>query len=183
MLLILEDVDYQRTVLDQLRGQVQEVQRKLSLSLIYLEALKQVSTSKNEYISSVWLRADPMSLSSMQQQQTTLHYISRQSPYPGTKIQRFPVPDKYVPWEVMWLDYEPVAYTRPRAQFPGPLQVFVDEDILLLSAKENAQSVPTLSWNCTSVSPAGVSIDRKSWIDDGDGANIIYILEIEGVPR
>ncbi|KAM7305884.1 protein ced-11-like [Ixodes scapularis] len=110
MLLILEDVDYQRTVLDQLRGQVQEVQRKLSLSLIYLEALKQVSSSKN----------DPTSLSSMQQQQTTLHYISRQSPYPGTKIQRFPVPDKYVPWEVMWLDYEPVAYTRPRAQFPGP---------------------------------------------------------------
>ncbi|XP_042148240.1 uncharacterized protein LOC115328407 [Ixodes scapularis] len=83
MLLILEDVDYQRTVLDQLRGQVQEVQRKLSLSLIYLEALKQVSSSKN----------DPTSLSSMQQQQTTLHYISRQSPYPGTKIQRFPVPD------------------------------------------------------------------------------------------
>lgn len=45
-MLILEDVDYQRSVLDQLRGQVQEVQRKLSLSLIYLEALKQVSSSK-----------------------------------------------------------------------------------------------------------------------------------------
>ncbi|KAK8757250.1 hypothetical protein V5799_000048 [Amblyomma americanum] len=65
------------------------------------------------------------------QSQPTLHYISRQSPYPGTKIQRFPVPDKFVPWEVMWLDYDPVAYTRPRSQFPGPLQVYVDEDILM----------------------------------------------------
>ncbi|KAH9369527.1 hypothetical protein HPB48_019682 [Haemaphysalis longicornis] len=43
---MLEDVDYQRTVLDQLRGQVQEVQRRMSLSVIYLETLKQVSSLK-----------------------------------------------------------------------------------------------------------------------------------------
>ncbi|CAN7993898.1 unnamed protein product [Ixodes hexagonus] len=180
LLLILEDVDYQRTVLDQLRGQVQEVQRKLSLSLIYLEALKQVSSSKTGE-APAYTPQNIRARLHAKRRQTTLHYISRQSPYPGTKIQRFPVPDKYVPWEVMWLDYEPVAYTRPRAQFPGPLQIYVDEDILL--TKENVQSLPTLKWNCTSVSPAGISIDRKSWIDDSDGANIIYMLESEGVPR
>ncbi|KAH9369533.1 hypothetical protein HPB48_019676 [Haemaphysalis longicornis] len=116
--LMLEDVDYQRTLLNQLRGQVQEVQRRMHLSLAYLESLKQVSS-----------RTDPTSLTAPQQQ-TMLHYISRQSPYPGTKIRRCPVPNKYVPWEVIWQDYDPVVYTRPRSKFPGTLQVYVDEDIL-----------------------------------------------------
>ncbi|KAH7972433.1 hypothetical protein HPB52_012121 [Rhipicephalus sanguineus] len=171
--LMLEDVDYQRSTLDQLKGQVEEVQRKMSLSLIYLETLKQASSSKG----------DPMSVAATIQQQTTLHYISRQSPYPGTKIQRFPVPDKFVPWEVMWLDYEPIAYTRPRAQFPAPLQVYVDEDIVVIPKTENAQSLPPLKWNCLSTSPGGINIDRRSWIEDADSTNIIYILENEGVPR
>ncbi|KAH6936306.1 hypothetical protein HPB50_015471 [Hyalomma asiaticum] len=170
--LILEDIDYQRTVLDQLQGQVQEVQRKISLSVVHLETLKQVS-----------LRPDPTSLSTSMSTQGTLHYISRQSPYPGTKIQRFPVPDKFVPWDAMWLDYDPVTYTRPRQQFPGPLQIYVDEDILMLSTGEHAQSLPSLKWNCLSMSPAGISIDRRSWIVDADGTNIVYILESEGVPR
>ncbi|KAL1439188.1 hypothetical protein MTO96_047404 [Rhipicephalus appendiculatus] len=74
---------------------------------------------------------DPTSLSTSMPTQASMHYISRQSPYPGTKIQRFPVPDKFVPWEAMWLDYDPVTYTRPRLQFPGPLQIYVDEDILM----------------------------------------------------
>ncbi|XP_077516820.1 ADP-ribose pyrophosphatase, mitochondrial-like [Amblyomma americanum] len=170
--LMMEDIDYQHTMLDQLKGQVQEVQRKISLSLIYLETMKQVSS-----------RADAAFQTASMQSQPTLHYISRQSPYPGTKIQRFPVPDKFVPWEVMWLDYDPVAYTRPRSQFPGPLQVYVDEDILMLSTDENVQSLPSLKWNCLSTSPAGISIDRRSWIDDADGTNVIYVLESEGVPR
>ena len=29
-----------------------------------------------------------------------IHVAARQSPYPGTSIARFPVFDKYVPWEV-----------------------------------------------------------------------------------
>lgn len=169
--LMFEDVDYQRTVLNQLRGQVQEVQRRMHLSLVYLESLKQVSS-----------RTDPTSLTTPQQQ-TMLHNISRQSPYPGTKIRRCPVPNKFVPWEVMWLDYYPVAYTRPRSQFPGPLQAYVDDDILMLKTSDNVQSVPSLTWNCMSVSSAGVSIDRRSWIEDADGANIIYMLDSEGVPR
>ena len=34
-----------------------------------------------------------------------IHVAARQSPYPGTSIARFPVFDKYVPWEV--------SYTEP----------------------------------------------------------------------
>ena len=29
-----------------------------------------------------------------------IHVAARQSPYPGTSVARFPVFDKYVPWEV-----------------------------------------------------------------------------------
>lgn len=31
---------------------------------------------------------------------TNLHMASRESPYPGTMIQRFPVFDKFIDWEV-----------------------------------------------------------------------------------
>lgn len=31
---------------------------------------------------------------------TTLHMASRESPYPGTTVERFPVFDKYINWEV-----------------------------------------------------------------------------------
>lgn len=62
---------------------------------------------------------------------TTIHVLSRHTPYPGTCVQRYPVPDKYVPWEVMWTDYDPVAFTRPRSDFPVAIQPYVDEDVLL----------------------------------------------------
>lgn len=52
-----------------------------------------------------------------------------------------------------------------------------------LKTSENVQSLPSPTWNCSSVSSTGVSIDRRSWIEDADGANIIYMLESEGVPR
>ena len=32
-----------------------------------------------------------------------IHVAARQSPYPGTSIARFPVFDKYVPWEVRFI--------------------------------------------------------------------------------
>lgn len=60
-----------------------------------------------------------------------MNILSRRSPYPGTRVQRFPVPDKYVPWEVMWIGYDPVAFTLQRQDFHVTLQAFVDEDILL----------------------------------------------------
>lgn len=57
--------------------------------------------------------------------------MARHTPYPGTRVQRYPVPDKYVPWEVMWTDYDPVAFTRPKSDFSVAIQPYVDEDVLL----------------------------------------------------
>ncbi|CAF0998472.1 unnamed protein product [Adineta ricciae] len=41
-----------------------------------------------------------------------VHVKARMSPYSGTKdVQRAPVPNEKVPWNVEWADYEPVEYT------------------------------------------------------------------------
>ncbi|XP_067911983.1 ADP-ribose pyrophosphatase, mitochondrial-like isoform X2 [Heterodontus francisci] len=40
-----------------------------------------------------------------------IHVKARTSPYPGSQVKRFPVPDNYVCWSVTWPDYEPVDYT------------------------------------------------------------------------
>lgn len=42
-----------------------------------------------------------------------LHQVARSSPYPGSSVQRFAVPDEKVPWSVEWKEYAPVNYTAP----------------------------------------------------------------------
>ncbi|XP_060577769.1 transient receptor potential cation channel subfamily M member-like 2 isoform X4 [Ruditapes philippinarum] len=41
------------------------------------------------------------------------HFRSRTSPYPGSLISRFPVPDDKVSWEAEYPEYSPSAYTAP----------------------------------------------------------------------
>ncbi|XP_048465660.1 ADP-ribose pyrophosphatase, mitochondrial-like [Rhincodon typus] len=45
-----------------------------------------------------------------------IHVKARRSPYPGSQVQRFPVPDSYVSWSVAWPEYEPVDYTADSIQ-------------------------------------------------------------------
>ncbi|EEC14837.1 Trpm4 protein, putative [Ixodes scapularis] len=111
-----------------------------------------------------------------------VHPLSRHSPYPGTRVLRFPVPDKYVAWEVLWLEYDPVAYSRPKQDFPIHLQPHVDEDLLSLQMGGSSRPVPSLSWNCVFTNPAGVSINRQSWMLDQDGGPVVYKLDATGVP-
>lgn len=116
--------------------------------------------------------------------QILVHFLSRHSPYLGTRVQRVPIPDKYVAWEVMWIDYDPVAYTKPKMEFPMPLQEMVDEDILLLKElqiEEILTKLPVLQWNAKSISPAGITIDRQSWIRNEDGQHQVYRLD-NGIP-
>ncbi|XP_064474206.1 transient receptor potential cation channel subfamily M member 2-like isoform X2 [Ornithodoros turicata] len=172
---LLDDLDNQRRMQVLLKGQVQELQRTLGRAQAHLETLNMGNT--------IHLRAEGGR--SAPALSGGVHVLSRHSPYPSTRVQRYPVPDKYVAWEVLWLDYDPVAYTRPCADFPGNLQPYVDEDILYLKLRETssaAQQVPTLTWNCVSTSPAGISIDRRSWILDSDGSPVIYKLDSMAVP-
>ncbi|XP_076347471.1 transient receptor potential cation channel subfamily M member-like 2 isoform X4 [Tachypleus tridentatus] len=158
---IAEDVDYEKNVMTQIRGQMRELERMMNQAQVVLEDLKKMS-QKDESV------------------QISLHYLARQSPYQGTAVQRFPVPDKYVAWEVLWVEYDPVIYSQHRSQFPIHLQPFVDDDILLLLRSKCA--VPVLKWNSLSVNAAGFSIDRQSWIPDSDGRSLVYRLNGEGLP-
>lgn len=42
-----------------------------------------------------------------------LHVKSRCAQYPGSKVNRFPVPNDKVEWSKNWLEYSPVNYTDP----------------------------------------------------------------------
>ncbi|CAL1261896.1 unnamed protein product [Larinioides sclopetarius] len=170
MMTITEDVDYQKKVMHQLKSRMKELDRMMNTSHVYLENIKHLT----EKIQERGL-----------QSQASIHVLARHTPYPGTRVQRYPVPDKYVPWEVMWTDYDPVAYTRPKSDFPGSLQPYVDEDVLLLRATQGIDDsqLPVFQWNCLSSNPAGISIDRTSWIIGDQGTNVVYKLDSEGVPR
>ncbi|UYV68963.1 TRPM [Cordylochernes scorpioides] len=168
---VSEDLDFEMRLLRQLKGRLRELERLMTHSHVYLENIKHLAEKDEErgMISNL-----------------VVHHLSRHSPYLGTRIQRFPVPDKYVPWEVMWMDYDPVAFTRPRPEFPLSLQPYVDEDILLLREQQTVSStakLPLLHWNCISTNPAGISIDRTSWVMGEDNTPVIFKLDSEGVPR
>ncbi|XP_037570265.1 LOW QUALITY PROTEIN: transient receptor potential channel-like [Dermacentor silvarum] len=163
----LEDMDNQRHTLSLLKGQIQELQRTVGKSFSYLQTLKNATDRPGEMGGAL---------------PGAVHVLSRRSPYPSTRVLRYPVPDKYVAWQVLWLEYDPVAYSRPRTDFPAHLQPHVDEDILGLKLASDGGPVPSFAWNSVSTSPAGVSINRQSWIRDTDGQPIIYRLDAQGMP-
>lgn len=48
---------------------------------------------------------------------TAVHHGKSRCPqYPGSKINRFPVPDDKVEWSKDWLEYHPVSYTDPAVE-------------------------------------------------------------------
>ncbi|XP_054723861.1 protein ced-11-like [Uloborus diversus] len=159
---LIEDFVYHKQMMQGLKSSVRELERLMNYSHVHLENIRHLTNRDAGF----------------------MNVLSRRSPYPGTRVQRFPVPDKYVPWEVMWISYDPVAYTLPRQDFPVALQSFVDEDLLLLQEKQCPQeALPVYSWNSVTVNPAGIGLDRLSWITSNDGSNLVYKLDSEGVPK
>ena len=159
-------------VLRQLKGKVSELERMMTQSHVYLENIRHLAT-KNYGLES-----------GLTPHKTLVHFLARHSPYLGTRVQRVPIPDKYVAWEVMWIDYDPVAYTKPKMDFPIALQAIVDEDILLLQelqCEDVLAKLPILQWNARSISPAGITIDRQSWIRNEDNQHVVYRLD-NGIP-
>ena len=169
-------------------------------SQIFLEEIKHLSCTDHTTLSTT---TDlPLSISG------GIHYLSRHSPYVGTRIQRFPLADKFVSWDVIWINYDPVIYSRNREDFPVSLKPFVDGDILAIKERLNSVisdissekeqiHLPVFNWNAISVNPAGITIDRRSWLitgyqqqeliskpDNGNNGNIqtvIYKLD-DGIP-
>ena len=45
------------------------------------------------------------------------------------------------------------------------------------------QALPVFAWNSVSVNPAGIGLDRQSWITGRDGDPLTYKLGSEEVPQ
>ena len=170
---LCEEFEHEKKITRQVKGKVNEIERILTQIQVNLENIKHLSMKTSVFDSCVTKSIHP------------IHHLARYSPYPGTNVQRVPIPDKYVPWEVMWIDYDPVAYTKPKTNFPQDLQDFVDDDILLLhelKIEEISSTSPVLKWNSRITNPAGITIDRQSWIMNDDGTNLLYKLD-NGIPQ
>ena len=168
------EIEYEKKVLRKLMGRMTELESMMNLSHVYLENLLHVAH----------MRMGSIDTTSPTYTMKSHHILSRQSPYPGTRIQRIQVPDKYVPWEVMWINYDPVAYTKDKSKFSSSLEPYVDEDILFLKelqAEQLKSPLPVFAWNCSSTNAADITTDRSSWILNEEGLFIIYKLE-NGIP-
>ncbi|XP_038076672.1 transient receptor potential cation channel subfamily M member-like 2 isoform X3 [Patiria miniata] len=82
-----------------------------------------------------------------------LHQKARSSPYPGTAIRRFLVPDEKVPWECNFSSYRPVSYTHSQIL---DMPHYADIDLLQYNKKER----PILNFNSYD---KAVNHDRQSF--------------------
>ncbi|XP_059160091.1 transient receptor potential cation channel subfamily M member-like 2 isoform X2 [Physella acuta] len=135
-----------------------------------------------------------------QAQTRPIHVESRKSPYPGTDINRFPVLEKEILWEVTLETYDPPEYTKPVEEFPLDLQPWVDPDILNLNAEglsihlvgledENLPHVihqfePNYNAVTTITLPSGHTgvIDRTTYMTS-NAEPLQYELDATSVPR
>lgn len=110
--------------------------------------------------------------------------FSRMSPYPNTRVCRFPVRDSHVSWENSWSVYDPVAFTLPKETFPAALIPYVDINMQKVREIEGENfRMPHFNWNKLSVSPAGICVNRQSWITDKSKSTFVYDLDSEGFPK
>lgn len=161
-----QELENQRKHLRRLRSEMCEMKRSIRLSHTSMETIKHLCDKKTglETIGS-----------------KSLHILSRHSPYPNTNVHRYPVPDKYVSWEVMFIEYEPAAYTKPADEFSTDIRQFVDTDILAKKVQEvSGKPVIESKFEWNRLSGTVETIDRRSW-DGSEKEPVIYKLK-EGLP-
>lgn len=162
-----ENVDFQKASLYKLKVRLSELEKIILSSKISLEEIKHSLSKEDVKISGG----------------TTLHLLSRYSPYIDTRVQRFPLADKYVPWEALYSIYDPVVYSKPRHEYLTSIRDFVDEDLLLLREQQGQLfKSPDLKWNFVFTNVAGHTIDRTSWITKDNSESVIYKLDSAGLP-
>ncbi|OWF47104.1 Transient receptor potential cation channel trpm [Mizuhopecten yessoensis] len=165
---IQEDMNFQKKNMRLLNNRIVELEKIMLSSRMYLENIYHKLD-----------KTDVFGVSNTKGQ--IIHITARQSPYPGTRIARFPVFDKYVPWEQAYDVYDPKIYTKPKDQFCEDEMVFVDEDLIQLKkaqeerdrmTEEEKESLPPLAkfspkWNSVVTyrqESHTRAIDRRSWI-------------------
>ncbi|XP_035685384.1 transient receptor potential cation channel subfamily M member-like 2 [Branchiostoma floridae] len=169
---------------DRLHDRVVKVEKMMQESMLTLETIKHLLlTKESREVEGV----------STTQTGAILHIAARQSPYFGTKKKRFPVFDKYVPWKVLFVEYDPPRYTAPMEYFSEWFRQFADE-------VDPSTQKPAPVWNevvgykmqIWREGEGGereqleevMEVDRRSWIEDKDkGVGIRYNITSEGVPQ
>ncbi|XP_076076624.1 transient receptor potential cation channel subfamily M member-like 2 isoform X3 [Mytilus galloprovincialis] len=163
-----DDLRFQKKTIKRMTDRIFELERMIQSSRMYLEN-----------ISHKLDKSDVLGVSTVKG--LLVHVAARQSPYPGTTVTRFPVFDKYVPWEQPYEVYDAKIYTKSRDSFSEDERLYVDEDIILikqqrqkrnlLSEEERAELPPLPSinivWNkiVTSKLDVGTQMyDRRSWV-------------------
>lgn len=140
---ISEEIEYEKRVLREIRGKIGELEKNLE--------------SRNRPNESAPTKSG-----------NDEFYLSRMSPYPGTQINRYPLPRKYTSWQIAYFAYEPPCYSQKVEEFPTQLVPYLDQDILKLkqdklrSIHATTLRIPAYCWNGTEVAK-GVLIDRRSW--------------------
>ncbi|OQV11764.1 putative Transient receptor potential cation channel subfamily M member 7 [Hypsibius exemplaris] len=110
----------------------------------------------------------------------TLNQLSRLSPYPGTGIKRFLIPDHKVSWDTELSDYKPPSYCRDTYDFPVAERHYVDPEFTSRPRKDPA----FWCWNATAV-VGGKKIDRRTVAPptDTEAGQVQYALDHRGLPR
>lgn len=122
------------------------------------------------------------------------HFASIQSPYPNTDLQRFPLFEENITWNVALESYDPAIYTKPIEEFPIEEQIWVDPDLLQIR-KLKEQSVINIPENRINFDPVFNEVfriehgdgivweyDRRSYMVH-DGQPLVYEIDSEGLPR
>ena len=158
--IITEDIEYEKKVLRKIKGKINELERIVFCGHIST----QEPNKESQKIS-----------------------LSRYSPYPGTRISRVPLSEKYIPWEALYIDYEPIAYSKPANDFPEDIQSYVDEDIIQLKEMNTRDpslklKFPNYQWNSQQINSKGLSVNRISWQINDNGLSLYYKLEDNFLP-
>ncbi|KAL3880135.1 hypothetical protein ACJMK2_032401 [Sinanodonta woodiana] len=181
---------------DDLRTQ-KKMNKRLNNRIVELERVIQTCRLYLEDISHKLDKSEVMGIANVKGY--FIHVAARQSPYPTTTMARFPVFDKYVPWEVTYDVYDPKMYTLPKRLFPETDHQFVDEDIIELKKLQDERAplseaelealppIPQFNpvWNAVVIMKKDGKkreIDRRSWITD-EGQPLRYALDPTGLPQ
>ncbi|XP_076468214.1 transient receptor potential cation channel subfamily M member-like 2 [Babylonia areolata] len=167
---LLEEMRQQHLLTQHLNDRIIQLESNMTNNCVLLEEMKHMIH-----------RLDPATQKLHQESQKLIHTASRHSPYKDTLIRRFPVFDKYVPWEVSYDTYDPGIYTAAVTSFPEDIQICVDPDVIELMDEQNKrqrlspeelEQLPPLpefkplynTVHCCIINDVNVETDRTSWM-------------------
>ncbi|RWS30779.1 protein ced-11-like protein, partial [Leptotrombidium deliense] len=111
----------------------------------------------------------------LKKEESVQQVLSRTSPYPNSIVERTAVSDKYVPWDVAWVDYDPLVFTRPKTMFPKEMNA--DGDINEEIFEKTPSLVRRFNFNGVYTDSSQKKIDRRTWITDNKKRPINYTLD------